>query len=182
MLGSLAYIKSHRTELKNIVCAFVMDWGSGQITKLPLAGHDELESAFLHFAQLIEDVAQVQVDQTYLSYTDGYAFTLAGIPGIAALQNSPYYIQMGHSAADTLDKVDRKTLAIDTAILASAGFWVANYPIRLGMPWTEAQTIKALTRDNQKTMLELFGLWHFASPQVPVKRPVGKPKARLLNR
>ena len=161
LLGSLAYVRAHKAEAKNMECAFVLDWGTGPIIKLPLAGHDELESAFKHFSQVVADLGEFQVDHTYLSFTDGYAFTLAGIPGIAPLQDSPNYVQIGHSAADTLDKVDRKNLLLDTAFLASAGFWVANYPTRLGAPWTQKQTENALVRDNQKTILQLFGLWPF---------------------
>jgi len=160
LLGSLAYVRTHKVEMKNTVCAFVMDWGTGPITKLPLAGHDELESAFTHFTQLVGDLGQIQVDHTYLSFTDGYAFTLAGVPGIAPLQNSPNYALVGHSAADTLDKVDKKNLTDNTALLAAMSFWVANYPTRLGMPWTSQTTGKALIRDNQRTLLELFGLWN----------------------
>jgi Zn-dependent M28 family amino/carboxypeptidase len=163
LLGSLAYVRNHKKDLKNFVCAFAMDWGPGPIIKLPLAGHDELVSVFEHFVQTVSDIGEVRVDTSYLSFTDGYAFTLAGIPGIAPLQNSPDYALVGHSAADTLDKVDRKSLTENTAILASMSYWVANYPIRLGMPWTQAKTLKALIRDGQKPLLDLFGLWKIAS-------------------
>ena len=165
LLGSLAYVQSHRTELKNDPCAFSMDWGTGPITKFPLAGHDELVSSFEHFSQTITDIGAVQVDTSYLSFTDGFAFTLAGVPGIAPLQNSPTYAMIGHSAADTLDKVDRKYLLQNTAIFAALGFWVANYPSRLGIQWTSDQTAKNLTKDNQKAMLDLFGLWQYVTPK-----------------
>jgi hypothetical protein len=159
LLGSLAYVQTHRKELPNIITAFAMDWGTGLISKFPLAGHEELTSSFEHFSQIISDITEVHVDSSYLSFTDGYSFTMAGVPGIAPLLNSPTYAMVGHSAADTLDKIDRKYLAQDTAIYAAMGFWVANYPSRLGIQWTPQQAAKILTRDNQKTMLDLFGLW-----------------------
>ena len=160
LLGSLAYVRAHRAELKNILGAFVLDWGSGPISKLPLAGHTDLEPAFSHFAQLAADVATIQVDHSYLVFSDAYAFTLAGIPGITPFQESPNYVQVGHSGEDLLDKVDKKNLIEDTAVLAAVGFWLANYPSRLGVQWSHSQTVKALTRDNQKAVLELFGLWN----------------------
>ena len=64
LLGSLAYVRAHQAEMSNIVSAFVLDWGTGPIVKLPLAGHDELESAFTHFAQLVSDMGDIQVDHT----------------------------------------------------------------------------------------------------------------------
>jgi len=165
LLGSLAFVRSHHADLKHIVCAFAVDWGSGPIVKIPLAGHDEMVTPFQRFARSVSDLGEVQVDTSYLSFTDGYSFTLAGIPGIAPLQDSPNYVMVGHSAADTLDKVDRKNLVMDTAMVAAMGFWVANYPTRLAAPWTHDQTINALVRDNQKTLLELFGMW----PSLPAK-------------
>ena len=36
LLGSRAYTRAHQEELKNFVCAFILDWGSGPITKFPL--------------------------------------------------------------------------------------------------------------------------------------------------
>ena len=159
MLGSLAYQKIHQAELKNTLCAIAIDWGAGPIVKIPLAGHDELTGAIQHFAMTIQDLGNIGVDTSYLSFTDAYSFTLSGIPGIAPLQNSVTYPMVGHSASDTFDKVDRKTLEQNTAILATLAFWIANHPSRLGLRWTPTETKKNLTRDNQKPLLELMGLW-----------------------
>lgn len=163
LLGSLAYIRAHKTELSHIVCAFVLNWGSGPITKLPLAGHDELEEDFSHFARIDADLAPLQVDHSYLPFTDGYAFTLSGIPGIAPLQDSPNLATVGHSAADTMDRIEFKDLVLDTTILATAAFWVANYPVRLTKPWSAQQTMTVLSRDGQRPLLDLFGFWNVAA-------------------
>lgn len=160
MLGSIAYTRTHKAELKNHVCAFVLDWGSGPITGIPLAGHDELEPSFMRFANLMADFGEIKVDHTYLCFTDAYAFTLAGIPGIAPFQNSPGYVEIGHSSEDLLPKVDKKNLIIDTAILADLAFWTANYPTKMSSPWSHQKIVRTLTRDNQRTLLELFGLWN----------------------
>jgi len=159
LLGSLAYIRTHKAEMKNHVCAFAMDWGSGPISNLPLAGHDELEPSFTHFASLMTDIGEIKVDHTYLSFTDAYAFTLAGVPGIAPYQNSPNYVEVGHSAEDLLPKVDRKNLISNTAVFADLAFWAANYPTRLATQWSHQKIVNVLTRDSQRTLLELFGLW-----------------------
>jgi len=165
LLGSLAYVRTHKAEMKNVVASFAIDWGAGPITKIPLAGREELEPAYRHFTQLVADLGDIQVDHTYLLFTDAYSFTLAGIPGVALLQNSPDYSTIGHSAADTLDKVDKKNLIQNTAFLACISFWSANYPNRLSKPWTPAATEAALIRDNQRTMLQLFSLWPFVAPR-----------------
>jgi hypothetical protein len=107
------------------------------------------------------DVSEIRVDHTYLLFTDAYAFTLAGIPGIAPYQNSPGYIEVGRSTEDLLQKVDKKNLVADTAVLADLSFWVANYPSKMASQWNHLKIASILIRDNQRTMLELFGLWSY---------------------
>ena len=43
LLGSQAYVEQHQAELPDLVCALVMNWGAGPITRFPLAGHPEME-------------------------------------------------------------------------------------------------------------------------------------------
>ncbi len=163
LLGSLAYMRMHRLEAGKIVAAYVCDWGTGPMTKIPLAGHQELVSPLQHFTQTVSDIAQLSVDSSYLVFTDAYSFTLAGIPGVAFLQNSPDYVQIGHSAADTVDKVNKKNLSTNTAILGCLGYWTANYPSRLGLTYNRGQVAASLKRDGQQPVLELFDLWKLAS-------------------
>jgi hypothetical protein len=97
-----------------------------------------------------------------LTFTDGYAFTLAGVPGLAFYQESPEYSLVGHSAADTYDKVNAEALARNTATIAIAGFWIADRPNRIGATWPLEEIPRRLTELKQKTMLETLGLWPFA--------------------
>lgn len=144
LLGSKAYVQMHKGELQNLICAFALDWGNGPITKLPLAGHDELRVPFEELFRSIEDVASVKVVPGFLMSTDAYAFSLVGIPGIAPFQDSPNYSLIAHSAADTLDKVDATVLARDSAILALSALWVADYQIRIGSVWSAEETAAKL--------------------------------------
>ena len=61
LLGSRAYVRAHQTEMRNVVCALVLDWGNGPITNFPLAGHDEMGASFEQLFREIADVAPVQV-------------------------------------------------------------------------------------------------------------------------
>jgi Zn-dependent M28 family amino/carboxypeptidase len=161
LLGSRAYVEKHRAELANIVGTFALDWGQGPITKLPVAGHEELLAPFQHFAEAIADVQTIQAVKGYLFSTDAYAFTLAGLPGISLFQDSPTYTEIGHSAADTLDKVDPQVLVKDAEVLALAAFWMADSPERLGELWTPQKTAEVLRRDKQRETLEQLGMWPF---------------------
>ncbi len=159
LLGSRAYVDRHRAEMKDVLCAFVLDWGGGPVTKLVLAGHDELAAPLEELFHANAPLASLQVAAGYLTYTDAFSFTLAGVPGIAAFQDSPAYASISHSAADTLDRVDPRSLDQGCLVMASVAVWVANSPARIGALFSPARTAQSLTE--QRTALQLLGLWPF---------------------
>jgi len=161
LLGSRAYVRQHVAELGNIVAAFALDWGAGPIVKLPTAGHPELVPLLSDFNELTPDLHLEPPNDGWLFMTDAYAFTLAGLPGIAPLVRSPSYFEQAHSAEDTFDKVSPADLRQAMTVLAMASFFLADaHDIPLGH-FTPAQTAAALTQGKQKPMLEFFGLWPF---------------------
>ena len=161
LLGSRAYVEAHRAEMANVVCAFVLDWGQGPITAMPVAGHGEMLNALQELARALAPVQPLKITEGYLDFTDAYAFTLAGVPGIALYQQSEDYTTIGHSAADTLDKIDADVLARDTAVIAGSVWWVADLPDRVGEAWPPEKTAQVLTRDRQRRALEMLGMWPF---------------------
>jgi hypothetical protein len=66
---------------------------------------------------------------------------------------------IGHSSADTLDKVAPDILADNAALLALNSFWIANHEIRLGEVWSPDKTRHVLARDKQLEILQLLNLW-----------------------
>ena len=161
LLGSRAYVRQHAAELGNIVAAFALDWGAGPIVKLPTAGHSELVPLLTDFNELTPDLHLEPPDDGWLFMTDAYAFTLAGLPGIAPLVRAPGYFEQAHSAEDTLDKVSSADLRQAMTVLAMASFFLADaHDIPEGH-FTPAQTAAALIQGKQKPMLEVFGLWPF---------------------
>ncbi len=161
LLGSRAYVRQHAAELGNIVAAFALDWGAGPIVRLPTAGHSELVPLLRDFNELNPDLHLEPPDDGWLFMTDAYAFTLAGLPGIAPLVRAPHYFEQAHSAEDTLDKVLPADLRQAMTVLAMASFFLADaHDIPQGH-FTPAQTATALIEGKQKPMLEVFGLWPF---------------------
>jgi carboxypeptidase Q len=159
LLGSRAYTRAHHEEMKNFICAIVLDWGSGPITKYLVGGHDEFAGPLGEMFRQTSDFGSLDTGNGFLTYTDAYAFVFAGVAGITPFQNSPNYSLVGHSAADTLDKVDPTILARDSGALALSGLWIANYPNRIGTIWPPAKTAQML--EEQRAALQTFGLWPF---------------------
>ncbi len=67
---------------------------------------------------------------------------MAGIPGIALGQDSPNLTLQGHSAADTLDKIDPTVLAKNAGFLALIAASAATDPERLGVRWPPDKTAR----------------------------------------
>src|ERR1700688_1060887 len=161
LLGSRAYVRQHAAELSNMVATFALDWGAGPIVQLPTAGHPELLPLLTHFNELTPHLQLEAPNDGWLFMTDAYAFTLAGLPGIAPLVRAPGYFEQAHSAEDTLDKVSSADLRQAMTVLAMASFFLADAPDIPQGHFTPAQTAAALIQGTQKPMLEVFGLWPF---------------------
>jgi carboxypeptidase Q len=161
LLGSRAYVRQHAGELGNIVAVFALDWGAGPVVKLPTAGHAELIPLLKDFNELTSDLHLEPPNDGWLFMTDAYAFTLAGLPGIAPLVRAPGYSEQAHSAEDTLDKVSPVDLRQAMTVLAMASFFLADAQDVPEGHFTPAQTAATLIEGKQKPMLEVFGLWPF---------------------
>jgi carboxypeptidase Q len=161
LLGSRAYVRQHGAELGNIVAVFALDWGAGPVVKLPTAGHPELIPLLKEFNELTPDLHLEPPNDGWLFMTDAYAFTLAGLPGIAPLVRAPGYSEQAHSAEDTLDKVSPVDLRQAMTVLAMASFFLADAQDIPDGHFTPAQTAASLIQGKQKPMLEVFGLWPF---------------------
>ena len=161
LLGSRAYVRQHAAELGNIVAVLALDWGAGPVVKLPTAGHAELIPLLRDFNELTPDLHLEPPNDGWLFMTDAYAFTLAGLPGIAPLIRAPGYSEQAHSAEDTLDKVSPVDLYQAMTVLAMTSFFLADAGDIPAEHFTPAQTAATLIQGKQKPMLETFGLWPF---------------------
>jgi carboxypeptidase Q len=161
LLGSLAYVKQHTSEMKNHIGAVVLDSGQGPVKEFQLGGRDDLLPAFEAFSHSIEDIRDVKVTDKLEFGTDTGPFILAGLPGINLDQDSPDYKYTHHSAADALEEVKPEVLAQNSTVMALAAFWLADRPERFANPWPADRTAKMLRQKGQYDMLKAFNLWTF---------------------
>jgi hypothetical protein len=161
LLGSLAYTKTHKDEMKNHVGAVILDNGQGPVVSLNLGGRDDLIAAVQKFTDSVKAFGEVKVDDRTVFGTDAGPFILAGLPGINMGQDSPEYKYTHHSAVDTFDKVKPDLLTRDSTLMALTAFWIADRPERLASPWTPQQTAAMLTKKHEDTILKMFGMWPF---------------------
>ncbi|HKV78899.1 MAG TPA: M20/M25/M40 family metallo-hydrolase [Candidatus Sulfotelmatobacter sp.] len=161
LLGSTAYVHAHSAELYRTVAALALDWGAGSIVKLPVAGHSELIPLLQQLNTLVPALGLEAPDDGWLFMTDAYAFSLAGVPGIAPLIRSAGYLEQAHSSEDTLDKVNPSDLQQAMTVLTLASFLLADSEAIPPTYFTPQQTRSSLIQGKQQKMLEVFGIWPF---------------------
>jgi hypothetical protein len=159
LLGSRSYVQQHRADLPQLSCALVMDWGSGPIVRFPLAGHPEMQRSLEGLFASGHGLERLTTSAGFLTFTDAFAFTLAGVPGMAPLQDSPRYDEEAHSPADRRSAVDSVTLESNTRVLALAALWLADQPNRPDLHFSPMQTEQSL--QPLRPALDMLGLWNF---------------------
>ncbi|HEY4978120.1 MAG TPA: M20/M25/M40 family metallo-hydrolase [Candidatus Acidoferrum sp.] len=161
LLGSLAYVKTHQSEMKNHIGDIVLDIGQGPIKEFQLGGRSDLIASFEPFVNALQNIRELKVNDKTEFGTDTGPFTLAGLPGINLDQDSPDYKYTHHSAADALEAVKPDVLAQNATIMAMAAYWLADRPERFATPWPAEKTAKMLREKGDFDMLKAFNLWTF---------------------
>jgi carboxypeptidase Q len=159
IMGSRAYVRQHESELANHVAAVVMDQGAGPFMGLQLNGRDDLRTVMERLVPLLPTSGRVRITDSLYLFSDAFAFTLAGVPGIDMGQDSPDYGSIHHSAADTLDEVKPENLMRNAAAMAMVAFWVADLPERCGAVWPQQETGEMLKKRRVENYLERMRLW-----------------------
>ena len=163
LLGSIAYVKAHQSEMANHVAALILDFGQGPVIGFQMGGHQELIPTMQKFASTLQAFGKLDVDDDVEFGTDTGPFTLAGLPAINFNQDSPDYKYTHHSPVDTLDKVQPSILDRNATLMGVTAFWIADRPDRLETQWTQERTAKMLIDQHQDALLKAFGLWPFGN-------------------
>ena len=162
LLGSLAYVKTHKDEMQNHVAAVILDNGQGPVTALNMARPD-LVAPVEPFVSTLGAFGNITANADTEFGTDTGPFIIAGLPGINLDQNSPEYRYTHHSNVDTFDKIDQAVLDRDATVQALVAFWIADRPERLAVPWPPEKTAQMLVNTHDDLFLKLFGLWPFGN-------------------
>lgn len=163
LLGSLAYVKQHASEIKNHVACVVLDNGQGPIKEFQLGGRYDLIASFDPFADSLENIRDIKVNADMELESDTASFILEGLPGINLSQDPADYKFTHHSEADALEAVKPDVLTQDATIMALTSFWLADRPERFASPWPPEKTAAMLRENGVFEKLTAFGLWTFGN-------------------
>ncbi len=135
LAGGQAYAAAHKAELTHHVAAIESDSGNGLIEGFNLDLHGETRShpsgkpqddprmpagvaRLKSLAPLFTFTGATKMETGHSGADVGPSVAL-GVPGIGVNHDSTHYFDVHHTQADTLDKVDPKDLATNSATLAT---------------------------------------------------------------
>jgi carboxypeptidase Q len=115
-----------REELQKHIAAIESDAGAatpvGFITTLEGKNLERVKVRM----KVLDRIAPLRFDSSKHTGADTSPLTDAGVPGFGFVPDPRHYFDFHHSPADTLDKVDPKALAQDTAAIAALAYVIAE--------------------------------------------------------
>lgn len=126
--GAARYMKDHAAEMGNHVGAIESDLGADHPTGIYYAGKPELGKWLRPIAQVLDANGAGMLVNTPETGEDISRLTGKGVPSFAPIQDSRFYFNYHHTAADTFDKVDKKHLNENAAVMAVLTYALADAP------------------------------------------------------
>jgi hypothetical protein len=160
LLGSWAYVKTHRAELDKIRAVIIFDSGIGRVTGYSLGGRSDIASAVREVLKPLDswDVNRHTTDAQ--TGTDHFDFLIEGLPTLVANQEEANYLPNYHAASDTLDKVDIRELKLNTAIAALTAWGLADRPAPLGKRLSRAELETLMKESGLDQQMKSMGFWN----------------------
>jgi hypothetical protein len=159
LLGSLAYVRAHQSELDNVVAELVLDEGSGPIIGFSTGGRKDVDAALAPLLQPFAPWNANQLTNDAMTGTDHYDFMIEGVPTLVGNQSEANYLVNYHATSDTFDKVDFPQLKKNEAVAAELVFELANAPQRIGPRLTRTQIEATIQETQLDVQMKGFGLW-----------------------
>ncbi len=144
LLGSRAYVQAHRSELDTLRAVIIMDTGAERPRGFQIHGRSDIEAAARTLLTPLSSLGAAGVSLEASFDMDHAPFMVAGIPVFTLWVEPGQYDVHHHAASDTLDKVDPRMLALDTAVMAVATYRLADAPQTPGRRLSEAEATHLL--------------------------------------
>src|SRR5438034_10174117 len=122
--GSKQYAKDH--EKDDHFAAMETDGGAGHPLGINIKGKPEVKKMLAPVAAVLQESGAGILNLVEHCGADIEPLEKAGVPCFSPIQDSRFYFNYHHSAADTLDKIVPKELAENSAVVAVVAYALAN--------------------------------------------------------
>ena len=124
--GSKQYAKDYQKEIANHFAAMETDNGAGHPIGVNIKANPEVKKMFAPVASILQESGAGILDLVEHCGADIEPLEKAGVPAFSPIQDSRFYFNYHHTAADTLDKIVPKELAENSAVVAVMAYALAN--------------------------------------------------------
>jgi carboxypeptidase Q len=132
LLGSHAYVKAHKDELKHIQAVLVHDLGTGKVKGWTLQGREDCLPGMAAALAPANGVGGKELLEFALNGSDHNSFEPLGVPAFFAHQEqADYFTSTHHSQTDTFEHVVPEDLTQGAQVVAVTAYGLANLPQRL---------------------------------------------------
>ena len=126
LAGSKQYAKDHEKEWMNHFAAMETDGGADHPLGINIKGKPEVKKMLAPVAAILQDSEAGMLNLVEHCGADIEPLEKAGVPAFSPIQDSRFYFNYHHTAADTLDKIMPKELAENSAVVAVTAYALAN--------------------------------------------------------
>lgn len=124
--GAAAYMVDYKDTVAEHVGAIESDLGADHPTGIYYAGKAELGRWLRPVSQVLDAVGAETLISAPETGEDIASLTEQGVPSFAPVQDSRFYFNYHHTAADTFDKIDAKHLNENAAVMAVLAYALAD--------------------------------------------------------
>ena len=128
LLGSSAYVRAHKAELRNIDAVLVADSGSEAAKGWYIMGRDDEKGSVDALKPLLAGLGadDLSSNSDFLFQSDHAPFEVNGVPTLVLWTATDKYERLHHKASDTFDSVVQKDLSQDAAVVAVTAYAIAD--------------------------------------------------------
>ena len=126
--GAAAYMADHKDDFANHIGAIESDLGADHPTGIYFAGKPALSQWLRPVAQILDSFGAGRLVDAPETGEDIAGLTDKGVPSFAPVQDSRFYFNYHHTAADTFDKVDPRLLNENAAVMTVLAYALADSP------------------------------------------------------
>jgi carboxypeptidase Q len=126
LAGSKQYAKDHEKEWMNHFAAMETDGGADHPLGINIKAKPKVKKMFAPVAAILRESGAGVLTLVEHCGADIKPLEEAGVPAFSPIQDSRFYFNYHHTAADTLDKIVPKQLAENSAVVAVLAYALAN--------------------------------------------------------
>ena len=124
--GAKTYATEHAGDLQNHIAALESDMGAGHPVGFYFVGKPELGEWMRPVAQVLDSIGAGTERSAPEAGSDVDSLNQKGVPGFSPNQDSRFYFNYHHTAADTFDKVDPRELSENAAVMTVLAYALAD--------------------------------------------------------